>query len=78
VNQDRRVNPHVPTCSARNAGLVRRILDDRAALYLWLSAIPVGAFAMYAVADFRMFLIAWAAAGLAAAVLVDVKVERRR
>jgi hypothetical protein len=65
-----------PTCAARDAGLVRRILDDRAALYLWLSAIPVGVFAMYAVDDFRMFIIAWAVAGLAAAVLVDVKAQR--
>jgi hypothetical protein len=66
-----------PTCPARDAGLVRSILDDRAALYLWLSALPVGVFAMYAVDDFRMFLIAWAAAGLAAVVLVDVKARNR-
>ncbi len=39
---------------------MRSILDDGAALFLWLSAIPVGVFAMYAVDDFRMFLIAWA------------------
>jgi hypothetical protein len=43
----------------------------------WLTAIPVGVFAMYAVDDFRMFLIAWAAAGLAAVVLVDVKARNR-
>jgi methyl coenzyme M reductase beta subunit len=55
---------------------VRSILDDRAALYLWLSAIPVGVFAMYALNDFRMFIIAWAAAGLSAAVLADVGARR--
>jgi hypothetical protein len=31
---------------------------------------------MYAVDDARMFLIAWAAAGLAAAVLADVRARR--
>jgi hypothetical protein len=55
---------------------VRSILDDRAALSLWLTAIPVGIFAMYAVDDFRMFIIAWAAAGLSAVVVADVRARR--
>jgi hypothetical protein len=55
---------------------MRSVLDDRAALYLWLTAIPVGVFAMYAVDDARMFLIAWAAAGLAAVVVADVRLRR--
>jgi hypothetical protein len=60
----------------RGAALVCRILDARAALYLWLSAIPTGVFAMYAVDGFRMFIIAWATARLSAAVLADVRARR--
>ena len=55
---------------------MQRILEDRAALYLWLSAIPVGVFAMYAAHDFRMFLNRLGAADLAAAALADVRARR--
>jgi hypothetical protein len=37
---------------------------------------PVGIFTMYAVDNFRMFIIAWAAAGIAAAVVAQARTER--
>ena len=40
--------------------------------------IPVALVAMPIVGDFRGFLTVWAAGGLAAAVLVDVKARRGR
>lgn len=78
MSRDGRVSPMCLTCPARDADLVRSILDDRAALYLWLTAIPVGIFGMYAVGDFRMFIITWAAAGLASVVLADIRARPRR
>jgi hypothetical protein len=55
---------------------VLRILADPAAIYLWLAVIVVGVAAMLLVGDARMFLIGWAAGGLVAAVLADVKARR--
>jgi hypothetical protein len=45
-------------------------------VYVWLAVTVAGVAAMLMVGDARMFLIGWAAGGLAAAVLADVREQR--
>jgi hypothetical protein len=69
--------PCAHAARGRDAALVMRIIADPVAVYLWLAVIVVGVAAMLIVGDARVFLIGWAAGGLAAAVLADVRAQRQ-
>jgi hypothetical protein len=58
-----------PSCVCRDAAVVRSILDGPAAAYVWLAAVVLGVFGMYAVDGASVFLAVWAAGGLTAAVV---------
>jgi hypothetical protein len=67
-----------PTRAVRDAARVRSILAEPVALCLWLAAIALGVFGMYAIDDARVFVAVWAAGGLVAVVVADVTARRGR
>jgi hypothetical protein len=60
-----------------DAARVLRIFEDSAVAYLWFAAIIAGVIAMFVADDARVFIIFWAASGIAAVVVADVKTRRR-
>jgi hypothetical protein len=55
-----------------------RVLENPAAVYVWLAVTLAGVAAMLVVGDARVFIIGWAAGGLVAAVWADVRAGRGR
>ena len=56
---------------------MQHLPDDPCFAYVWCAAILAGVAAMLFVGDARIFLIVWAAGGIAAVVIADVRVRRR-
>jgi hypothetical protein len=66
------------TCGCRDAGRMLRVLENTAAVYVWLAVTLAGVATMLVVGDARVFIIGWAAGWLVATVWADVRARRRR
>jgi hypothetical protein len=64
-------------CAPRDAGVVQHLPDDPSFAYVWCAAILAGVAAMLLVGDARIFLIVWAAGGIVAVLVADVRLRRR-
>ena len=65
-------------CSLRDDALVRRVLDDPAAIGLWLALTLAGVIAAFVANGPIWAVVGWAVGGVAAAVLAAVKARRGR